>query len=210
MRINPPSQSTSHHESMSSVAGHILGALFRRRSAIDNFIVMNLTNVTIVRLIRGADLTCGFLCNCSNTIGEIRRIAVACPFFGETTMNVILLSLLLAAETSGQVPPVPEPIPLPQPMRMAPAPTTSTIVPLAPPILTVEQFAASFVPIPGVHQSTIIHPATKKPIDVVFRLPELPLRKTYYSKNRLTFDFGRTQVVLIFRLIGGKVDVRYG
>jgi hypothetical protein len=118
-------------------------------------------------------------------------------------MNVILLSLAISAGDTGQLPP-PKPLAAPQPLSVvAPMP-----VPPLPPI-SVQQFAANFVPVPGIHDVKFIQPYSKKPVDVMFRLPDGPLFKTYYSKNRITFDYGRTKVELIFRLIGGKVDVRY-
>ncbi len=119
-------------------------------------------------------------------------------------MNVILLGLALSTQASGQVLPVPKPLPAPStPQVILPTP-----VQLAAPV-TIAQFAAGFVPVPGIHDINFIQPYSKKPIDVVFRLPDAPLYKTYYTKNRITFDYGRTKVALIFRVIGGKVDVRY-
>ncbi len=120
-------------------------------------------------------------------------------------MNAIILTLTLTMQGQPGSPPIPNP----PPDRPIPLPPPTTIVPTSPPPMTVEQFGASFIPTPGVHQATIIHPCTKKPIDVVFSLPELPLKKTRVSKCRITYDYGKTQVVLIFRIIGGKVDVRY-
>jgi hypothetical protein len=118
-------------------------------------------------------------------------------------MNVILLSLAISVGGTGQLPP-PQPLPAPQP------PSVVVPMPVQPqPPISVQQFAANFVPAPGIHDVKFIQPYSKKPVDVVFRLPDGPLYKTYYSKNRVTFDYGRTRVELIFRLIGGKVDVRY-
>jgi hypothetical protein len=117
-------------------------------------------------------------------------------------MSAILLSFAIFAGGTAQLPP-PEPLPTPQSGGvLIPAP-------IQPPPIAVEQFAKNFVPTPGIHDVKFIQPYSKKPIDVVFRLPDAPLFKTYYSKNRITFDYGRTKVALIFRLIGGKVDVRY-
>ena len=78
---------------------------------------------------------------------------------------------------------------------------------LAPPVPTAESNWCRFVLVPG-HIFTSRRPSVLEEADRC----RLPLagptsRKTYNSKNRITFDYGRTQVVLIFRLIGGKVDV---
>lgn len=119
-------------------------------------------------------------------------------------MNPVALALVL---TAGLVAEPPRP-PLPPPEIVLPAPLPPT--PLPPPrVPTLDEFIAGFVPLPGIHDVTVIHPTSRKPVNLVFRLPDLPLRKTYNSKTRITFDYGKTEVTLIFRLIGGKVDVRY-
>jgi len=118
-------------------------------------------------------------------------------------MTMILLSLAMSTAGSGQYPSPPEAIPAPS------TPSMVLSAPIQSPPITVEQFARNFVPTPGVHDVLFIHPYSKKAVDVAFRLPAGPIYKVNYGKNRVTFDYGRTKVVLIFRLIGGKVEVRY-
>jgi hypothetical protein len=129
-------------------------------------------------------------------------------------MNAILLSLCLTAEAAAQPPRLPPPPPVPMDLILpAPLPPSNTLPP--PPtsvpvkVPTFEEFMAGFVPLPGIHDVTVVHPVTNKPVNLVFRLPDLPLKKTYKGKTRVTFDYGKTEVTLIFRLIGGKADVRY-
>ncbi len=125
-------------------------------------------------------------------------------------MNAILLSLCLTAEAAAQ-PPVPPP-PVPMDLLLpAPLPPSGTLPPPVMPakIPTFDEFVAGFAPLPGIHDVTVVHPVTNKPVNLVFRLPDLPLKKTYKGKTRVTFDYGKTEVTLIFRLIGGKADVRY-
>jgi hypothetical protein len=74
-------------------------------------------------------------------------------------------------------------------------------------IPTLPEFSASFVPTPGIHEVTVIHPVSKRPIQVVFKLPE-GKPKIHSGKRSLEFIYGNKEVELIFR-IGGKVDVRY-
>ncbi len=115
-------------------------------------------------------------------------------------MNTLLLSMLLTAQPAVQPSPGVEYIP-------APPPPTFLSPPPKP--MTLGEFGASFVPLPGIHDVTIVHPVTGKPINVVFRLPDMPIKKVYNSRTRMTFDYGKSEVTLIFRLIGGKMDVRY-
>jgi hypothetical protein len=124
---------------------------------------------------------------------------------GACTMNAILLGMCLSGQAVAQ-PPVPEVI-LPVPQLPPPAVSLVPVIPAKPP--SFDQFVATFVPVPGIHDVTIIHPVTRKPVNVVFRLPNEPLRKSWNTSTRITFNYGRSEVKLIFRIIGGKVDVRY-
>jgi hypothetical protein len=121
-------------------------------------------------------------------------------------MNAYILCLALSAESIAQPPPIPDPL-------LAPStpPAGAILLPAAPPPVkppTLKQFVATFVPRPGVHEVTVIHPWTNKPICFDFRLPDCPIKKVRRGLTRVTFDYDRTKVTLIFR-IGGKVDVRY-
>jgi|GEM_PF-2699672 len=98
-----------------------------------------------------------------------------------------------------RTPEVLEPQPRSTPARPAPRPATP---------LETEQFDKHFTPAPGVHDLTFVHPNTHRNVDVTFRLPDLPIKRFEVGKRQIVFDYGRRQVVLIFR-ITGQVDVRY-
>ncbi len=124
-------------------------------------------------------------------------------------MNSIFISLCLSAPIVAQpLPTQPAPQLLP-PGPGLPGPTPLLAAPLPPPPLTYEQFSKDFVPFPGIHDVTVIHPVTRLPVNFVFRLPNLPLKKIHRGATRLTYDYGKEEVTLIFRIINGKVDVRY-
>jgi hypothetical protein len=139
-------------------------------------------------------------------------------------MNAIFLTFCLTTEVAAQAPP-------PETMLPAPAPPANTLpypppgpapyppgnalpypppgpgIPIRPP--TLDHFLATFVPCPGFHEVTIIHPVSKKPVCFAFRLPDCPLKKVHHCCNRVTYDYGKTKVTLIFRILCSKVDVRY-
>jgi hypothetical protein len=96
----------------------------------------------------------------------------------------------------------PGPVELP-PVPAAPPPTPR--VPAAAP--TLAEFASTFVPQPGVHEVAVIHPATGQPVQVRFLLPSGTLRRVRVYRYRLTFDYGRHDVALVF-LRNGGVRVR--
>jgi len=123
-------------------------------------------------------------------------------------MNAILLSLCLATDVAAQPPP--ETIfPVPAPgTAIAPPPPPTFLPPKRPP--TLDEFLCTFVPLPGTYEVTIIHPVTKKPVCFAFQLPNCPLKKVHRCMNRVTFEYcNKSSVTLIFRIISGRVDVRY-
>jgi hypothetical protein len=100
----------------------------------------------------------------------------------------------------GDPPPIPvAPPPLPTP------PATTTRAPATVP--TLPEFASSFVPKPGVHEAVLMHPASGQPVKVRFLLPEGAPRRVRVFRYRLTFDYGRHDVALVF-LRNGTVRVR--
>jgi hypothetical protein len=84
------------------------------------------------------------------------------------------------------------------PMETAPSPT-----PVKP--LTLEEFCASFKPVPGTYEVLFLHPVSKKPVTVTFTLPPGCL-KVRCEKREIEFDYGDREIRLRFRLFG-KVAV---
>jgi hypothetical protein len=128
-------------------------------------------------------------------------------------MTGLMLSLYLSAALPGQLPPAPLPAPgplLPSDELPLPVPT-----PAYPPVIgpsrpmTPAEFMAVFRPIPGTHKVTLIHPGCKgNVVDVCFTLPDCPLCDVKCRKRSITFDYGKHEVEIVFRLFG-KVDVQY-
>jgi hypothetical protein len=89
-------------------------------------------------------------------------------------------------------PNVPVPPPPPSPLPPVAAPST--------PALCVSDFVASFRPLPGKYEVTLIHPKTGCPVPVCFTLPgcSCPCHVTC-TKHALRFDYGKNLVVLRFR-----------
>ena len=85
--------------------------------------------------------------------------------------------------------PVPPPVPAPLPPVAAPAADVS-----------VSDFVASFRPLPGKYEVTLIHPKTGCPVPVCFTLPACssPCQVTC-TKNAVRFDYGKSLVVMRFR-----------
>ena len=100
------------------------------------------------------------------------------------------------------VPVVPD---APLPPQVVPAPPPA-IVPVRP--LTVNEFAASFQPLPGRYEVLLIHPKTGCPVKVCFTLKPGCIRKVRATSHKIEFVYaGKCDVVIRF-LHGGKVWVR--
>ena len=127
-------------------------------------------------------------------------------------MNAVLVSMLLLPQGVGQAP-VQQPIEqLPTPIPVRPLPPQYAPIPQSQPVVvipTLDQFARCFVPTPGVHEVTVIHPVSKKPVTFCFTLPDCPPCKVEVGKRRLVFDYGKKEVRVIFRILCSKVDVQY-
>jgi hypothetical protein len=78
-------------------------------------------------------------------------------------------------------------------------------VPVRP--LTPEEFVRSFRPIPGTHETVLLHPWSKTPVKVTFTLPAGTPRVSA-TRRDILFDYGRYRVHVVFAL-GGAVRVRY-
>jgi hypothetical protein len=95
-------------------------------------------------------------------------------------------------------------IPLPPP-QVVPAPPPA-VLPVRP--LTVNEFAASFRPLPGRYEVLLIHPKTGCPVKVCFTLKPGCIRKVRATSHKIEFVYaGKCDVVIRF-LHGGKVWVR--
>jgi hypothetical protein len=116
-------------------------------------------------------------------------------------MNALVLTLSLLGPS--QPPPVPIPAQPPPVIVETPHPV---VVP-APAAITVEEFAKAFVPVPGVHKVTLIHPKSCKPVEVCFTLPDCGCPKVRYNRHHLEFDYGKHWTDIRFRFTGA-VDVK--
>ncbi len=113
---------------------------------------------------------------------------------------MVACALLLSATlTAGQLPP---PVP---PQEVAP------VIPAAPvqtKLITLDEFAATFQPLPGTYEIMFLHPIKKCPVNVTFTLPaDCGCPKTRVRKHEIVFDYGgKHDVDIHFRLFG-KVTV---
>jgi hypothetical protein len=121
-------------------------------------------------------------------------------------VTALILSAALTA-VPGQ-PPAEFP---PDPPVLAPAPTPLPPGPLLVPGQPMShwEFADLFVPTPGRHRVTLIHPVSKCAVDVCFELPCGCVRCVTAGKRAVVFDYGKHSVTLVFRVLGGggRVDV---
>jgi hypothetical protein len=124
-------------------------------------------------------------------------------------MTTILLSLCLA-----QPPVLIDPPPAPPPPVIIP-PSGPPVLPPSPfppgppvveRLMTIDELARCFVPLPGTHTVTLLNPVTGCPSTVSFTLPDCPLRSVSCGRRSVTFDYGRHEVMILFR-IRGRADV---
>jgi hypothetical protein len=107
--------------------------------------------------------------------------------------------------------PVIVPPPAPLPPGNDPLPPPNVLPPpqldVAPPVPTLDAFAATFKPCPGTYEVLILHPRTHEPVKVTFSLPEGAPTRVRVTKRELDFDYGRHGVAIRFR-INGTVTVK--
>jgi hypothetical protein len=96
---------------------------------------------------------------------------------------------------------VPPPVVTPPPLVVPPPPV---VVPKNA-VLNHYQFAKTFVPTPGPHVVTIIHPGTNAPVEVSFTLPPGTPRVEALPRA-VVFSYGITEIEIFFGL-KGKVKV---
>jgi hypothetical protein len=95
------------------------------------------------------------------------------------------------------------------PLLAAPSEVVGLAAPVAVvPALTVEQFAASFVPAEGEYEVTLIHPHTCQPVTICFSLPCGCPRKTKVNRHEIEWDYGKEEVEIRFKK-DGRILVRY-
>ncbi len=95
----------------------------------------------------------------------------------------------------------PQAVPVLPPQTLAPP----TAIPVRP--LTVDEFVASFKPLPGKYEVLLLHPKTCCPVKVCFTLPPGCIRGVRYNGHRIVFDYKCQRDVVIRFLHGGKVWV---
>lgn len=121
-------------------------------------------------------------------------------------MNSLLIGLVMAGSPAvaaqgpfqpGYYPPA-VPYVAPQATPYAPAPA-----------LTLQQFAAVFRPVPGLHRVVIIHPKTGRPVPVCFRLPH-GCPEVNVGRRYIEFEYDDIDVEVKIRFRHrGTVDVDY-
>jgi hypothetical protein len=118
----------------------------------------------------------------------------------------LLFALLVPGQPPAEVPPAPDAPPLILAPAPTPVPPGPVLVPLRP--MTHYEFAGAFVPTPGLHKVTLIHPVSKCPVNVCFELP-CGCARVKAGKRALVFDYGKHEVAIVFRVLGGgnRVDV---
>jgi hypothetical protein len=73
--------------------------------------------------------------------------------------------------------------------------------------MTIAEFARTFKPAPGTYEVYFVHPVKKRPVKVVFTLPEGYPRKVKAHPRQLVFDYGRRHWVRIRFLHNGTATV---
>lgn len=116
--------------------------------------------------------------------------------------SLALLALLGAASLApAQLPPPPPP-PVGAEIVLPPL----AVIPVQP--LTLQQFAASFKPLPGRYEVLLVHPKTGCPVKVCFTLPPGCLRGVRANGHKIVFDYKCQRNVVIRFMHFGKVWVR--
>jgi hypothetical protein len=119
-------------------------------------------------------------------------------------IGLVSATSFVSAQFAPIAPPPPSgTLPLPQPM---PEPPPPVVVPVRP--LTVNEFAASFKPLPGTYEVLLIHPKTGCPVKVCFTLPPGCIRKVRVNGHKIEFVYKCQRDVVIRFLHNGKVWVR--
>jgi len=91
------------------------------------------------------------------------------------------------------------------PGQLPPAVAPPGVLLPAAPVMTPQQFAQTFKPLPGRYEVTLIHPGSRRPVTVCFTLPDgCPRVRTHHRD--LIFDYGRQEVHVRFQ-VGGRVKV---
>jgi hypothetical protein len=101
------------------------------------------------------------------------------------------------------IPPPPTPVP---PGTVIPAPVPPAVVLTPAPPMTHQEFARIFKPLPGKYEVTLIHPGSRRPVNVCFTLPD-GCPRVRVRHRELAFDYGRHHEVVIRFALGGRVRV---
>jgi hypothetical protein len=135
---------------------------------------------------------------------------VRAPFVNLQVPRRVIVSPMPPAPV--EVVPAPErlgapiPVPLPKPGQTefsVPVPLTTT--PTRP--MTPQQFVDTFKPAPGTYDVVLLHPATNRPVQVTFTLPEGTARKVRTFPRQINFDYVGGRDVSIRFLADGRVRV---
>ena len=100
---------------------------------------------------------------------------------------------------------VPGPV-VPVPGNVVPAPSLPPVVVTPAPPMTHQEFARIFKPAPGNYEVVLIHPGSKRPVNVCFWLPP-GCPRVRVRHRELVFDYGHHHEVCIRFALFGRVRV---
>jgi hypothetical protein len=126
---------------------------------------------------------------------------------------VLVLASAASLATAQFAPSLPDspygPLPMPQAVPGLPSPAivpAPAVLPIHP--FTVNEFVASFKPVPGKYEVMLIHPKTGCPVKVCFTLPPGCLRTVRVNAHKIAFVYKHQCDVVIRFLHNGNVWVR--
>jgi hypothetical protein len=96
------------------------------------------------------------------------------------------------------------PIPPAAPQRAAPVPESMrrplAVLPVR--YMTHREFAATFRPVPGNYEVTLLHPYTHRPVMVRFTLPPGRIKEVDADRSEIRFDYGHWELEVHFKRDG--------
>ena len=125
-------------------------------------------------------------------------------------MTALVLSLALSAPAHPPAQPqFPLPLPATPQFPLPPQFPAQPVPPAQPQVLTLEQFSRYFTPTPGKHRVWVVHPRTRRPVEVCFALPGGKMNDYEVDRDSIRFEFsGGEEVEIEFRS-NGTVRVEY-
>lgn len=94
--------------------------------------------------------------------------------------------------------PVYSPPPVQQPVFVPPV----KVRPRVPVYDCLDDFARNFHACPGHHHVIVVHPVTRRPVEIHFDLPDCRLRDVDVNRRSVEFDYGKHEVEIVFNRDG--------